>query len=161
MAFLPILPLAGMAKGAVGLLSQHPELVSNLAPHLAIHAIGSYLFRSSSRRGFSRRQLRRAANMRRRKFIDTVIMQHLRLHDRNRKKIIMSARERVLKKKNPIQRILERQSPYQDNLNRNRNADRRDDFRMKALRVRGYMDARSMRNRIIILKKMRENEGFA
>ena len=78
----------------IGFISTHPSLVHEVMGHALAHSMVSYIRRAG--RGMTRSQMRRAQNMRRRWFVDNIVMHHKRIHDRNREVIVNDARARVM-----------------------------------------------------------------
>jgi len=90
------LPSVGNMTIDVGnFLVTHPSLIHQVAGHALAHTLYSYV-RHSRKRGFSRRQMRKSSNRKRRWFVDNIIMHHRRLHNRNRELIIGNARSKVV-----------------------------------------------------------------
>lgn len=94
--------------------------------------------------------MRKAANRKRRWFVDNIIMHHKRLHDRNRAILVSNARSRAL----AIRGITKKESPslqQENSLQRNqdpkmkwRNAV---NLRERGKELRGRSDARRLRAR--------------
>ncbi len=153
MAPLPLLPIGipGLDLGATALelgsyLKGHQVLVNEIAGHGLAHALHSYA-RRSRRRGLSRRKARKASNMKRRWFVDNIIMHHKRLHDRNRENVISDIRSKVLaKKKEQEKKALSTPalSPQRPTPEREK---WRSNLKEKAVMLRGRTDTRKLRAR--------------
>ncbi len=70
----------------------HPGLINELAGHALVHNLYSHTH-STKKTGLSRRARRKNANIRRRWFVDNIILHHKRLHDKNRELAVNKARD--------------------------------------------------------------------
>lgn len=146
-----------MTLDTTSLLTANPVLLQELAGHALAHVLYSQIRRITHRRGFSRRQIRKAINRKRRRFVDNIIMHHKRLHDQNRQSIISNARSRALARRNQAKK----EAP---SLERAKEINR-DDIKMKystslkerGERLRGTVDARRLRARSRWLSAMQGN----
>lgn len=136
------LPTIGLPNiDIVGFLHSHPSLVHEVAGHAVAHSLYSYVRRAG--RGATRRQTRREANMRRRWFVDNIIMHHKRLHDRNRELIVNNVRAKVLARKME----LEKKSPNLAKSKEQNKWSERASVKSRAVEIRGRVDTRLLRAR--------------
>lgn len=132
------------------LLHANSGLIHQIAGDALSHALHSYVRRSGRRRGMSRRQMRKAANRKRRWFVDNIIMHHKRLHDRNRAIVVSNARTRALAKReaNKQSPQLQQQKP---SLSKDREQPKKTpagpSLKERGMALRGRVDARRMRAR--------------
>jgi hypothetical protein len=84
--------LSSLTLSASNFISLHPGLINELAGHTLVHNLYSHMH-SSKKSGLSRRARRKNANIRRRWFVDNIILHHKRLHDKNRELAVNKARD--------------------------------------------------------------------
>ncbi len=136
------LPIVGLPHvDIVSFLRTHPSLVHEVAGHAIAHSLYSFIRRAG--RGASRRQNRRQSNMRRRWFVDNIIMHHKRLHDRNRELIVNNVRAMVLARKKDI----EKNSAGLSKARLDAKWRDRTSIKERGVVVRGRVDARLLRAR--------------
>jgi len=100
--FLALPPtISSLALSASNFITLHPELINELAGHALVHNLYSHMH-SSKRGGLSRRMKRKNANVRRRWFVDNIILHHKRLHDKNRELSVSRIREQALAKRDAL-----------------------------------------------------------
>lgn len=95
--------------------------------------------------------MRKAANRKRRWFVDNIIMHHKRLHDRNRAIVVSNARTRALAKRDSVKK----ESPtlarsHTQTLQREREMPKQNSgpsLRERARSLRGRVDSRRLRAR--------------
>lgn len=92
-----------MALSASNFITLHPELINELAGHALVHNLYSHMH-SSKKGGLSRRMKRKNANVRRRWFVDNIILHHKRLHDKNRELSVSRVREQALAKREAMKK---------------------------------------------------------
>lgn len=125
-------------------LQAHPALINDIGGQALFHAFYSYS-RSRRKRGVNRRRMRKAANMKRRWFIDNIVMHHRRLHAQNRNLIIKNARERALQKR---KKSLELQKTQKKPVEKEfRSRTQGNDFRERIEKMRGRIDSRKTQAR--------------
>lgn len=124
------------------------ELVRHIAEHGAAEAIFC-LFRKKRKRRLSRSQRKKLITRRRRKFVDTVIMRHQRIHQKNRDIVLEEPEELIRKrklkrkKKKDKEKELKKESKshgthkWQDS----------EDLKHKGTIIRGRIDARRLKAR--------------
>lgn len=142
----PALSAAPITLGVENFLHAHPELIQEIGGHALMHVFFSYA-RSRRRRGVNRRKMRKASNMKRRWFVDNIIMHHRRLHAQNRQLIVSNARQRALQKKKGLQLSQEQQSFVRQQQKRNPEQGSKQDFRTRIEKMRGRVDDRRARAR--------------
>lgn len=136
-----------MTLDATNLIRAHPLMVQELAGHALAHVLFNHARRAVRRKGLSRRQIRKLANRRKRRFVDNIIMHHKRLHDKNRAMIVSNARSRALARREQIKKEPTSLAKSSDL--------KRDDAKMKyssslkerGEKLRGHNDARRLRAR--------------
>lgn len=139
MAFIGLPLIGAAASDLIGFISTHPSLVHEVMGHALAHSMMSSIRRAG--RGMSRRQMRRAQNMRRRWFVDNIIMHHKRIHDRNREMIVNDARARVVARRQ-ISRSVNKEMQKGANL-----WQEKVKIKEKSQEVRGRVDSRRLRAR--------------
>jgi hypothetical protein len=90
--------------------------------------------------------MRKAANMKRRWFVDNIIMHHRRLHAHNRQLIVSNARQRALRKKKGLQ-LDHDQHSFARQQAKKPDQGQKQDFRTRIEKMRGRVDDRRMRAR--------------
>lgn len=142
------LPSIGtMTLDVSSFIGAHPGLVNELGGHALAHALYSYVRHSG--RGGNRRQMRKLSNMKRRWFVDNIIMHHRRIHERNREIVVGNVRSMVLAKRDAIKK----QPPHlQKSLVNGQNEQTRwrdaaTNLKQKGMEIRGRVDARRLRAR--------------
>ncbi len=147
-----------MTLDASSLLRSNPALVQELAGHALAHVLYSHVRRVVSRRGLSRREIRKISNRKRRRFVDNIIMHHKRLHDKNRQSIIINARSRALARKNQAKKdgaLMASRTPE------SKAPDMRSKYaptlKERGEKLRGRVDARRLRARSRWLTVMQSN----
>lgn len=131
---------------AANFISLHPELLSELAGHALAHSMYSHI-RGGKKIGLSRRARRKAANTRRRWFVDNIVLHHKRLHDKNRELAVSKVREQALAKRDALKKqslSLQTSTPQKDEARKWRD---RAELKERASLVRGRVDSRRLRAR--------------
>lgn len=140
----PSLANTPLTLGVENFLHAHPALIHDIAGHALFHAFFSYS-RARRRRGVNRRKMRKATNMKRRWFVDNIIMHHRRLHAQNRQIIVNNARQRAMQKKKDLQLSGERQSFARQQ--QQKRPDQKQDFKTRINSMRGRVDEHRARTR--------------
>ncbi|MDX2082808.1 MAG: hypothetical protein SFV53_02335 [Rickettsiales bacterium] len=142
--------ISTLSLSASNFISLHPELINEIAGHALVHDLYSHMH-SGSKAGLSRRLKRKTANVRRRWFVDNIVMHHKRLHDKNRELTISKIREQALskrdalKKQSPsIQALQRQQIPQRDEAKKWRELI---ELKQNAEIMRGRVDTRRLRAR--------------
>ncbi len=97
--FFTVANIGTIAFSPGAFMASHPMIAYELVGHSLGHILFGFLKRNRRKRGFSRSQMRKMVNRRRRQFVDNIIMHHQRLANINRQILISNARERALAKK--------------------------------------------------------------
>ncbi len=131
------------------LLHANSGLINQIAGDALAHALHSYIRRTGSRRGLSRRQMRKASNRKRRWFVDNIIMHHKRLHDRNRAIVVSNARTRALAKRDSAKQSpsLQRSALMAQRVQVKPAQDGGTKLKDRGMEIRGRVDARRTRAR--------------
>jgi len=143
------LPSVGtMTLDATNLLRAHPLMVQELAGHALAHVLYNHVRRVVRKKGLSRRQMRKLANRKRRRFVDNIIMHHKRLHDKNRAMIVSNARSKALARREQAKK----EAPSLAKSESLKREDVKMKFASRSLKergeqLRGYNDARRLRTR--------------
>ena len=131
--------IGAAASDLIGFISTHPSLVHEVMGHALAHSMISYIRRAG--RGRSRAQMRRAQNMRRRWFVDNIIMHHKRIHDRNREVIVNDARARVIARRQLSRSVNKEMGDHEKKWRE------QVDIKKKGETLRGRVDSRRLRAR--------------
>lgn len=140
--------IADLSLTASNFITLHPEMIHHLAGHALVHSLYSHVH-SNRKIGLSRRLRRKNANMRRRWFVDNIIMHHKRLHDQNRELAVKNARSQIISRRDELKKkqqlALERaKNPH---LDKEKKWQELVIMREKSQAVRGRIDARRIRAR--------------
>lgn len=144
------LPIGTLTLDITSLVNAHSGLIQQIAGDSLSHALHSFIRRSGSRRGLSRRMMRKNMNRKRRWFVDNIIMHHKRLHDRNRAIVVSNARTRALAKrdaaKQPQSPSLQRSAMVRERT-QNKPSMSAMTLKERGAQLRGRVDARRIRAR--------------
>lgn len=140
--------ISSISLSATNFISLHPELISELAGHALVHNMYSHMH-SRKRTGVSHRLRRKAANQRRRWFVDNIILHHKRLHEKNRELIVSKTRDQVLAKREALKKSSLHPSQRTQDAAKDESTKWRERVILKdrASSLRGRVDARRMRAR--------------
>ncbi len=133
---------------ASNFVTLHPELISELAGHALVHDLYSHMH-SNRKTGLSRRLRRKNANIRRRWFVDNIILHHKRLHDKNRELAVVKAREQAIARRDALKKKQELALERAKNPQKEQERKWRElvELREKSSSIRGRIDTRRMRAR--------------
>ncbi len=104
---------------------------------------------SNRKTGLSRRLRRKNANIRRRWFVDNIILHHKRLHDKNRELAIVKAREQAVARRDALKKKQELALEKARNPQKEQERKWRElvELKERSNSVRGRIDSRRMRAR--------------
>jgi hypothetical protein len=131
---------------AANFISLHPELLSELAGHALAHSMYSHI-RGGNKPGLSRHARRKAANTRRRWFVDNIVLHHKRLHDKNRELAVSRVRDQALAKRDALKKqslSLQGLAPKKDEARKWRD---RAEIKERSSSIRNRVDSRRLRAR--------------
>ncbi len=147
--FLALPPTLGsLSLSASNFVSLHPELISELAGHALVHDLYSHIH-SNRKTGLSRRLKRKNANIRRRWFVDNIILHHKRLHDKNRELAVTKARDQAVARRDALKKKQESSLEKARNPQKEQERKWRElvEVRERSSSIRGRIDSRKMRAR--------------
>lgn len=130
---------------ASNFFSAHPMLVYEVAGHALAHALYSYARRGRNGK-LNRREMRKEFNRKRRYFINNIMLQHKRIHKRNREVVVENARSAAIARRKGLEKGAQSSmlAKEQDASLKWRNAV---SLRDKGAELRGRVDARRLRAR--------------
>lgn len=140
--------LSSLSLSASNFVSLHPELISELAGHALVHDLYSHIH-SNRKTGLSRRLKRKNANIRRRWFVDNIILHHKRLHDKNRSLAVNKARDQAIARRDALKKKQELSLEKARNPQKDQERKWRElvEMRERSSSIRGRIDSRRMRAR--------------
>ncbi len=151
--FFSVANIGSIAFSPGAFMASHPMIAYELIGHSMGHILFGFLKRNRRKRGFSRSQMRKTVNRRRRQFVDNIIMHHQRLANINRQIIVSNARERALAKKEKFRTQSETRSSFMRTPESSRNQDAKKrwqgglSLKERGQKMRGMIDARRTRAR--------------
>jgi len=150
--FISLPTIGSIVFSPTTFMASNPMLVYELAGHSLGHVLFGMFKRNVRRRGFSRAQIRKITNRKRRRFVDNIIMHHQRLAKINRETVVSNARERAIARKEKIAR---KHSQNQERQKEERKQDAQKhqkwqggtSLKERGKKMRGMIDAKRTRAR--------------